>query len=123
MKRRFIDIFLDILKAVFIAALAVPSVFLFYRAAESYMYDLVHLGDEGYHSGFGLLVFLSVIFLIFVGLCVLLLIGLAILITRLSKTTQRKKNHTRFFLWLLLAPPANVLTYVAATVLMTLIVK
>ncbi len=122
MKRRFIDIFLDILKAIYIAALVVPSAFLFYRATESHLYDIAHLGDEGYHSGLGLLVFLSVLFLIFVGLCVLLLIGLAILITRFS-TTQRKKSHTRFFLWLLLAPPANVFTYVIATVLMLSILK
>ena len=123
MKRRFIDIFLDILKAVYIAALAVPSAFLFYRATESRIYDIAHIGDESYHSGLGLLVFLSILFLIIVGLCVLLLIGLAILMTRLSKTTQRKKSHTRFFLWLLLAPPANVFTYVIATLLMFSIVK
>lgn len=115
-KVKLIDVFLDALKALFVAVLAVPTLFLIYRLFESRLQDIANIGNDSYHSGFGLLAFLSAIFLAIVGLCVLALIGISILITRLSKATQRKQSHTRFFLWMLIAPPSNMILYITSAV-------
>lgn len=114
MKFKAADYFLTFMKAVIPIVLSAPALFLVLRLFQSRASDLQNLNIDGYFSGYGLLFFVSAVFIGVVGLCALLLTGLCILIACLNKSSAYRKSHRKFFLFMLIAPAFNMYFLISA---------
>ena len=109
--RNTLDVVLLILKIVLIALLLFPLVFFTYRMIESQLFDLAHLGEPGFHSGTGLLVFASFILLAGMNLILVVLGALGWL------TAAKCKRSTKAFRVLTFAPIASQAAYLLISLL------
>jgi hypothetical protein len=110
-KGKILDTVLLILKIVLVALLLFPLVFFTYRMIESQLFDLAHLGEPGFHSGTGLLVFASFILLAGMNLILVVLGALGWL------TAAKCKRSTKAFRVLTFAPIASQAAYLLISLL------
>lgn len=111
-KRKFLDIFLLCLKIILPIFILIPLVFFSYRLIEGRIEDIANIGDEGYHSGIGLYIFLSHIVLLGVNVVLLIIGCVGLLISKKYKSSPMQKNNILTFRYLTLAPIISQLLYV-----------
>ena len=58
-KNKALDILLWCLKIILPILILIPLVFLSYRLVEGHLEDLENIGNDGYHSGMGLYIFIT----------------------------------------------------------------
>ncbi len=112
MKReKLCDIVLLCLKIILPVLIATPLLFFSYRLVEGRLFDVAHLGDEGYFSGMGLYFFLSALLLLGINLfCTALGIVGWVIAHRHKTCPQRRKNLITFRI-LTFAPIASQILY------------
>lgn len=110
--QKALSIFLRILKILLIVAMILPMIFFSYRLIESRISDIQNAGDEGYHSGYGLLFFLTGLVMLIVNGSVFLVCGITLLLLFLSgRKYQGRPKAMTWFSWFAIAPLANQMLY------------
>jgi hypothetical protein len=110
-KGKLCDIILLCLKIILPILIAVQLLFFSYRLIEGRLFDVAHLGEDGYFSGTGLYFVLSALVLLAVNaFCTLLgIVGLVIAVKH--KTAPARKKNITFLAILSLAPIGSQILY------------
>ena len=116
-QRKSLDVFLLCLKIILPILLLIPLIFFSYRLIEGRIHDIANIGNEGYHSGIGLYMFLSHIVLLAVNAVLLIISLIGLIIAKKYKASPIQKKNVRAFVWLTLAPIANQLLYLIITMI------
>lgn len=121
MKEKVLDCVLLILKLLLPLLLLIPLVIFSVGLIETRLFDLSHLGEAGYHSGYMFYFFATTLLLLAINVGVLVLTGVARLIVAFCKESPKKERHARFFHLFFWAPPANQLLYVLLLIVLSVV--
>ena len=111
-KKKMLDIFLLCLKIILPILILIPLVFFSYRLIEGRIEDIANIGNEGYHSGIGLYIFLSHIVLFGINVVLLIIGCVGLLVSKKYKSSPMQKNNVITFRYLSFAPIISQLLYV-----------
>lgn len=114
-KDKTLTILLLCLKILLLLLVVIPLVFFSYRLIEGRIEDLENIGNDSYHSGTGLYIFLTHMVLLVVNavLAVIGVIGFVVANRKRAYATQQK--IVRMFLFLTIAPMCSQLLYTIIT--------
>jgi hypothetical protein len=116
-QRKSLDVFLLCLKIILPILLLIPLIFFSYRLIEGHIHDIANIGNEGYHSGIGLYIFLSHIVLLALNAILLVISLIGLVISKKYKASPIQKKNVRAFVWLTLAPIFSQLLYLTVTLI------
>lgn len=116
-KDKILDVLLLCLKIILPILIMIPLAFFSYRLIEGRIEDLANIGNDSYHSGTGLYIFLSHVTLLVIN-AVLLIIGcIGLLIAKKHKACSLQNRNIITFRCLALAPVCSQLLYVIINVI------
>lgn len=111
-KRKILDIILLCLKIILPILILIPLVFFSYRLIEGRIEDIANIGNEDYHSGMGLYIFLSHLVLLGANVVLLIIGCIGLLVSRRYTSSPVQKNNILTFRCLAFAPVISQLLYV-----------
>ncbi len=111
-KVKFLDILLLCLKIILPILILIPLAFFSYRLAEGRMSDIANIGNDDYHSGLGLYIFLSHIVLFVANAILTVISTIRLLISKKYKTCPIQRKNIITFRCLTFAPLCSQVLYV-----------
>lgn len=111
-KDKILNVLLLSLKIILPIFIIVPLVFFSYRLIEGRLSDIANIGNDDYHSGIGLYIFLSHMVLFAANVILTVIGAIGLLIAKKHKSCPAHKKNVITFRCLALAPIGSQLLYV-----------
>ncbi len=118
MKNKSLDIVLLIFKILIPLLVIVPLVFFTYLSIVNRIDYLEVIKMHGEPPGhYGMAEFLYALLTVFINAGVFVITAICLLIAHLSKSSQKREKHKKYFSWMLLAPIADTVTFILILIL------